>query len=95
MENFKPHQKSNGCARRTRKLCGEAHWGGDLRRRMCKNALELRGKRSPVEFPGQAIARESTLAKGDGVMGALGCRERVLFIGTEFSILYTSMHSPA
>ena len=22
-------------------------------------------------------------------------RERVLFIGTEFSILYTSMHSPA
>ena len=26
---------------------------------------------------------------------ALRCRERVLFIGTEFSILYTSMHSPA
>ena len=25
------HQKSNGCARRTRKLCGEVHWGGDLR----------------------------------------------------------------
>jgi len=23
--------ESNGCARRARKLCGEAHWGGDLR----------------------------------------------------------------
>ena len=23
--------ESNGCARRARKLCGAAHWGGDLR----------------------------------------------------------------
>jgi hypothetical protein len=29
VENF----ESNGCARRARKLCGEAHWGGDLRAR--------------------------------------------------------------
>ncbi len=28
-------------------------------------------------------------------VGAAAERERVLFIGTEFSILYTSMHSPA
>ena len=27
VENF----ESNGCARRARKLCGAAHWGGDLR----------------------------------------------------------------
>ena len=25
------HFESNGCARRARKLCGETHWGGDLR----------------------------------------------------------------
>jgi len=28
---------------RPRKLCGEAHWGGDLRRRKCENTLELQG----------------------------------------------------
>ena len=47
-----------------------------MRGRKCENALELRGKRAPAEFPGQAIARESTLAQGDGVMGALGCTQR-------------------
>jgi len=31
---------------------------------------------------------------GGGGGGAVG-RERVLFIGTQFSILYTSMYSPA
>ena len=57
MENF----ESNGCARRARKLCGEAHWGGDLRAR--ENALELQGGQAPAESPDQAIARESTLDK--------------------------------
>ena len=46
------------------------------RGRKCENALELRGKCAPAEHPGQAIARESTLAKGDGVMVALGCTQR-------------------
>ena len=57
MENF----ESNRCARRARKLCGEAHWGGDLRAR--ENALELQGGQAPAESPDQAIARESTLDK--------------------------------
>ena len=48
---------------RARKLCGEAHWGGDLRRRKCENTLELQGGRTPAESPDQAIARESTLDK--------------------------------
>ena len=52
---------------------GEATYA---RGRKCENALELRGKRAPAEFPGQAIARESTLAQGDGFMGALGCTQR-------------------
>ena len=59
-----------GCAEHR---TGEATYA---RGRKCENALELRGKRAPAEFPGQAIARESTLAKGDGVMGALGCTQR-------------------
>ena len=73
VENF----ESIGCARRARKLCGAAHWEATYARgRKCENALELRGKRAPAEFPGQAIARESTLAQGDGVLGALGCTQR-------------------
>ena len=52
---------------------GEATYA---RGRKCENALELRGKRVPAEFPGQAIARERTLAQGDGFMGALGCTQR-------------------
>jgi hypothetical protein len=37
VENF----ESNGCAWRARKLCGEAHWGGDLRSR--EKVLERAG----------------------------------------------------
>jgi len=59
-----------GCAEHR---TGEATYA---RGRKCENALELRGKRAPAEFPGQAIARESTLAQGDGVLGALGCTQR-------------------
>ena len=81
MENF----DSKGCAhgareagRRRRCIAsgaeqrtGEATYA---RGRKCENVLELRG-RAPAEFPGQAIARESTLAQGDGVMGTLGCTQ--------------------
>ena len=59
---------ASGAEQRT----GEATYA---RGRKCENALELRGKRAPAEFPGQAIARESTLAQGDGVMGTLGCTQ--------------------
>ena len=82
VENF----DSNGCVHRARAAgrrrrciagCAELRAGEATyaRGRKCENALELRGKRVPAEFPGQAIARESTLAKGDGVMGALGCTQ--------------------
>ena len=66
MENF----ELASCAE---KRTGEATYA---RGRKCENALELRGKGASAEFPGQAIARESTLAQGDGVMGALGCTQR-------------------
>jgi hypothetical protein len=59
-------------ARCAEQRTGEATYA---RGRKCENALELRGKCAPAEFPGQAIARESTLAQGDGVMGALGCTQ--------------------
>ena len=64
-----PVTRSPSCAEQR---TGEATYA---RGRKCENALELRGKRAPAEFPGQAIARESTLAQGDGVMGALGCTQ--------------------
>ncbi len=81
-ENF----DRNGCAHEARKegrrrrciaSCAEQRTGEATyaRGRTCENALELRGKRAPAEFPGQAIARESTLAQGDGVMDALGCTQ--------------------
>ncbi len=85
MENF----DSNGCAHEAREAgrrrrciasCAEQRTGEATyaRGRKCENALELRGKRAPAEFPGQAIARESTLAQGDGVMASWGAhRERV------------------
>ena len=83
MEKF----DSNGCAHGAREAgrrrrciasCAEQRTGKATyaRGRKCENALELRGKRAPAEHPGQAIVRESTLAKGDGVMGALGCTQR-------------------
>ena len=83
MKNFDSH----GCAYEAREAgrrrrciagCAEQRTGEATyaRGRKCENALELRGKRAPAEFPGQAIARESTLAQGDGVMGALGCTQR-------------------
>ena len=65
-------------ARGERASCAEQRTGEATyaRGRKCENALELRGKRAPAEFPGQAIARESTLAQGDGFMVALGCTQR-------------------
>ena len=65
-------------ARGERESCAEQRIGEATyaRGRKCENALELRGKRAPAKSPGQAIARQSTLAKGDGVMGALGCTQR-------------------
>ena len=83
MEKF----DSNGCAHGAREAgrrrrciasCAEQRTGEATyaRGRKCENALELRGKRAPAEHPGQAIVRESTLAKGDGVMEALGCTQR-------------------
>ena len=65
---------------REQQSCAETRTGEATyaRGRKCENALELRGKRAPAEFPGQAIARESTLAQGDGVMASWGAhRERV------------------
>jgi hypothetical protein len=69
--------RANGCARRARKLCREAHWGGDLR------AQEKVRERAGVAGVGRArrISRpvdctgEHT-GQGDGVMGALGCTQR-------------------
>jgi len=51
-----------------RGLCGAARRGNDLRAggRKCENALELRGKRAPAEFPGQAM---------HGALRAAGARE--------------------
>ena len=52
-------------ARGERAGCAEQRTGESTyaRGRKCENALALRGKRAPAEFPGQAIARESTLDK--------------------------------
>ncbi len=41
----------------------------------------------------ERVTKEHTFEMLDLV--PLGVRERVLFIGTQFSILYTSMYSPA
>ncbi len=70
MKNF----VSNGLREVQRASCAEKRTGEATyaRGRKCENTLELRG-RAPAEFLDQAIARESTLAQGDGVMGALGC----------------------
>ena len=85
MENF----DNKGCAHGAREAgrrrrciasCAEQRTGEATyaRGRKCENALELRGKCAPAEFPGQAIARESTLAQGDGIMKRWGAhRERV------------------
>ena len=82
MENFDrngfAHEaREAGRRRRCIASCAEQRTGEATyaRGRKCENALELRGKCAPAEFPGQAIARESTLAQGDGVMGALGCTQ--------------------
>ena len=59
--------ESNGCARRARS-CAEQRTGEATyaRGRKCENALELRGKRAPAEFPGQAM---------HGALRAAGARE--------------------
>jgi hypothetical protein len=61
VENF----ESNGCARKARELCGEAHRGGDLRaREKVRERAGVSARESAhAESPGQFIlsARESTL----------------------------------
>jgi hypothetical protein len=37
----------------------------------------------------------ASAGRGEGGADAPAAHERVLFIGTQFSILYTSMYSPA
>ena len=58
---------------------GESHWGATYARgRKCENALELQGERAPAEYPGQLIARESTLDKETALWARWGAhRERV------------------
>jgi hypothetical protein len=52
-----------------------------------QNAADWRGIEALVR-EAMALVRDLTLSRDN-------LRERVLFIGTEFSILYTFMHSPA
>jgi hypothetical protein len=61
--------------------------GGGVRlhvSRLCASRLLVRNLLGHVQRCGVAVLRATTPT-----------RERVLFIGTQFSILYTSMYSPA
>ncbi len=86
----KEHFDSNGCAHEAREAgrrrrciasCAEQRTGEATyaRGRKCENALELRGKRVPAEFPDQAFALESTLDKETTLWGRWGAhRARVV-----------------
>ena len=70
----------------------------------CVSSSTTNGTKSPVSpmiRPGLGPSRIHrcpcllTRTCEKSILAEVGIRERELFIGTEFSILYTSMHSPA
>ena len=56
--------------------------------------FRARFPRAPTENPARAMPVSLLRTRPLSDAGVLD-RERVLFIGTQFSILYTSMYSPA